>query len=438
MDSIRTPSCISCNGLGKFYCNGCKKIFCQNHAGQHQEFFDEQLDWLTVDYNDLDTKLSDRLVRRIRDHPSMQIIDRWENETIAKILQSGSSRRPAFNDRWKNETIAKIRQSASDTRQAFIDTVKKHDEKLATRLRSLINELSKASKKQSKFDERQVKQWSIALRHLKQKIESISTFSVHIKDDKPIIVSVTDTQPDFSFESNDDERSHSRGLVPIRFPSTSRLPPRSSTSSPPRSSPSRLPRIDRFEWVEGNVQIQENGQIIVHNSSTSEASVRGLFGYQSGRHELLFRIERMYNNHWMFFGVASSRKPLYRLSYSMPSAYGWAGFNAVYVNGNYEAGKNGYRGDMKENNIVKLILDCDRHILYMSYSRSIYEEKLTIDVSACPFPWHFLVSLYNANDSVRILPLSMSSIIEQERLGTFIRETNNTPETPLLWPRYTN
>ncbi len=118
----------------------------------------------------------------------------------------------------------------------------------------------------------------------------------------------------------------------------------------------------------------------------------------------------------------------------MPSAYGWAGYNYVYVNGRYEAGKNGYRGDMKENDIVELTLDCDRHILYLSYSSSIYQGKLIVDVNACPLPWQFLVSLYNADDSVRILPLSMSSIIRQERLGAIDRPAIRNSETSLLWP----
>jgi hypothetical protein len=192
---------------------------------------------------------------------------------------------------------------------------------------------------------------------------------------------------------------------------------------------SSLPKIDRFEWISDDLQIQENGQIVVHKSTTIDASVRGLLRYHSGIHRLFFCIERMYQNSWLFFGIVSSGKPAHHQSYMMPSAYGWAGYNYVYVNGKYEPGKNGYRGDMKENNNVELTLDCDQHILYLWYSGSKYKEKLIVDVEKCPIPRQFLVSLCNANDSVRILPPSMSSIIEkeQEDIKMIIRPNDHNP-----------
>jgi hypothetical protein len=172
---------------------------------------------------------------------------------------------------------------------------------------------------------------------------------------------------------------------------------------------------DQFVFSSKHIKILDNGQLILHDSTTSDGSIRGLHEYSRGKHQLYFRIEYMSSNPWIFFGIISKSASFDQKAYLNSSAHGWTGYNNVYINGKSMPVVNGYLNDMKVNDLVELTIDCNNQTIILWHSRQTYKTKLPIDIQACPFPWQFIITCRNSHDSVRLLPLSMSSMIKREQ-----------------------
>ena len=105
---------------------------------------DEQLDWLTVDHDDLQEELSER-IRSPKYHPSMATIDRWEEETIERI-----------------------RQTAIFARRALIGALDQHVVDVQERLNDLTTKLTEARYGKKFFAENDIQEWTMTLHQLKQ------------------------------------------------------------------------------------------------------------------------------------------------------------------------------------------------------------------------------------------------------------------------------
>ncbi|CAF4320616.1 unnamed protein product, partial [Adineta steineri] len=84
MASSSQTICSERTSTANYKRNGSKKTYCKFHNDQHRKLLDEQLDWLTVDHDDLQQKLLDHESTPTY-HPSMSVIDKWEQESIARI-----------------------------------------------------------------------------------------------------------------------------------------------------------------------------------------------------------------------------------------------------------------------------------------------------------------------------------------------------------------
>jgi hypothetical protein len=403
MDRSVTLCCYICKELAGFYCNGCNRTFCSKHTDEHRQSLYEQLDWLTVDHDDLVRTLDNTSSVSQKDDQSRKIIDKWEEESIQHI----------------QTTANEARRTLSITIQTHIDDVKK-------RLKLLTEKLNEANQKSDQFDERNIRQWATKLRNLKQDFITMSTFTVRVHGNKPVVMPIIKIQPDPTYEDISDKQPQqtSSGLIPIKRSISLHEP---SHTPIDRKSTLSLQKDDRFDLSSDHVKILDNGQLITHNSNKSYASIRGFEEYTQGEHKLFFRIEHMTSDSWVFFGIISKDASLGQRAYTDSSAYGWAGHNGVYISGKCMPDLYGYLGDMKKNDYVELTLDCDKQTLFLWHSCQTYKDKLSVDLQTCPFPWKLLISFYNANDSVRLLPLSMSSTIhrEQEKLNNDMKVKEN-------------
>jgi hypothetical protein len=162
--------------------------------------------------------------------------------------------------------------------------------------------------------------------------------------------------------------------------------------------------LDKFEKTCDSVQILENGFVAECTVTTGGAEVRGLTKYSTGTHKITLKIEKMTNNHWMFWGIISQNTPTQNNSYYSTSANGWAKCtNQVYLNGKCNNGYNNYQGDIVENDILYLILNCDSRIIELENERTKQKHSIPIDLNGCPFPWQLHISLCYINDRIRIL-----------------------------------
>ncbi len=384
MDELIVQNCNICQECGKIYCHGCDRSFCQKHADEHRQSFYDQLDWLTVDHDDLVQTLNNIPFIKEKNIQSKKIIDQWEEESIRHI-----------------------RKTANEARRALIDAIKTHIKEVKEKLKLFAEKLNTiCHNNNTLFDERNLKQWAMELHTLKDEFLTTPAFTVRVYGNKPIVMPIIKIQPEPIYESHSNEQQqNSFGLVPIK-----------QSTIPQEKSNARISvDHDRFSLNSDHIQLLDHGQVILHDCTKQDGSIRGFHEYSQGVHQLFFRIEHMTSNQWIFFGIISKHSIFNQRAYMNSSVYGWTGYNNVYINGKSIPVRNGYLSEMKVNDLVELIIDCDQQILFFWHSGQSYKTKLPVDIHTCPFPWQFLISCHNGHDSVRILPSSMSSMIKQEQ-----------------------
>lgn len=384
MDQTAAASvCSLCTNDADFFCHGCEKLFCLIHANEHRQTLYDQLDWLTVDHDDLLDLLKHASAIQQTNDQSQKIIDKWEEESIRHI-----------------------RKTADDARQALANAIDSHITDAKQRLEHFKTKLhTLANNQHLYFDERNLKEWSKELQTLKADYLMAPSFTVRIHGNKPVVMPIIKIQP-----QQVPAAVHSKHLTESTMNTFGLVPIRSVHTSKKQESLS-----DRFVHHSEHVKILDQGLSFQHDSTRNDASIRGFHEYSRGEHQLFFRIEHLTSNQWMFFGILSKHARFDQRAYQNLTAYGWTGYNRIYINGKSISTVNGFLNDLKQNDLIELIIDCDRQQLIFWHSRQMYKTKLSVDIKLCPFPWKLLISCQNANDSLRILPVSMSTIIKQEQ-----------------------
>ncbi|CAF4622065.1 unnamed protein product [Rotaria sp. Silwood1] len=422
MDRSIVKYCNTCEELAGFYCNGCHRIFCQRHGHEHRQSLYEQLDWLTVDHDDFVNTVNSTESITQRHYSSKQIIDKWEEESIKYIQKTANEARRALSDAIKdhiNEVKEKLKLLTEKLHEVSHNN-NNHNNQNTTNTSTTTNN----NNQYNTFDERNIKQWATELNNLKHEFIAQSTFTVRIHGNKPVVMPIIKIQPDHVHENySNDQQGYTFGVVPIKNSLDSN---KSSSMNIQEEKPITHVSVDqnlillsqkddRFSLCTDHVKILDNGQLIIHDSTKFDASIIGYQEYSQGEHKLLFHIEHMTSDERIFFGIVSKHTSLNQNSYMDSSAHGWSGYNNVYLNGKSMPTLNGYLDNMKMNDFIELTIDCDKQKIFLWHSRQIYKNKLPVDIRTCPFPWQLLISCHNPNDTIRILPSSISSIIKQEQ-----------------------
>ncbi|CAF2897579.1 unnamed protein product [Rotaria sp. Silwood2] len=171
---------FECNRIRNFQCNVDNQIYYQQDVDQHQKFLDEQLDWLTVDHDDLRQDLLEQ-ISTPKYHPSMTLIDIWEQESIARI-----------------------QRTAILARRALIDALDQHVFEIKNKLDMLTPKLREARHHVKFFNEDDIRKWATILQELKQ----MPLFPVTIDKDNSIhgiTIDLTKHQKTFHSELNCEE-----------------------------------------------------------------------------------------------------------------------------------------------------------------------------------------------------------------------------------------
>ncbi|CAF1071888.1 unnamed protein product [Rotaria sordida] len=158
-----------------------------------------------------------------------------------------------------------------------------------------------------------------------------------------------------------------------------------------------------FNQTAGSIRIEDYGQVIAHDQMNDHGTARSKNEYSSAQHQFRFKIEHLHTDKWIFFGIVSRDAPMQPLSYSTPTTYGWGGNNSVYLNGVDQTHSGGYKSDLEINDIIELMIDCDRRTIRWTNQRTKNTHALDVDTNKCRFPWQLSVGLYYLGDRVRIL-----------------------------------
>ena len=398
MNLTEVRDCAACHAVAEFHCHGCHQRFCPPHADEHRQSLNEQLDWLTVDHDDFVQTVSHASSIPKKDDHNKEIIDRWERDSIRHI-----------------------RKTASDAREALIEARKTHIDDIKEKLATFTETLHRAYQQESVFDERNIKQWSSKLHQLEQELTDMSTFAVRIHGSKPVVMPIIKIQPNSNGDSVASEpQPTSIGVVPLKRPvkSTRSLSNGTMDDKTKSSMASKFPlnpsvsTDDRFHLSSDHVTIGEHGQTIVHDSSKSHASIRGLREYSQGEHKLYFRLERMTSDRCFFIGILSKQATAEKSARLDSSAVGWTAGNQSH--NLFKSRRHDDQVDLRESDLIELTIDCERRAIHLWHSRKSTACQLSVDLKQHPFPWQFVVSLRQPNDAVRMLPLSMGAIMRQE------------------------
>ncbi|CAF4332391.1 unnamed protein product [Rotaria magnacalcarata] len=112
-------------------------------------------------------------------------------------------------------------------------------------------------------------------------------------------------------------------------------------------------------------------------------------------------------------------------SYDSPSIYDWGQCTTqTFLNGSNQKGYAGYDGDIKENDLIELIVNSEISNIKLINHRSTKRYQIPIDASKSPFPWKLSVNLVNMNDRVRINQVKIWRTDEERLHPDCIQQVN--------------
>ncbi|CAF2564377.1 unnamed protein product [Rotaria sp. Silwood2] len=324
--------------------DGCKQIGVAYCEGCTRSFCGKH-------YNDHRRLLSEELdvifsdCNEIKDALNQQITTRDSHSLMKQI------------DDWEKQSIANIQQRAKELRQQLLQLAANHRNKVSQKLQQL-SEQSVEAREHDSFSETDLHQWKKTLEDLKTNLTSPSTFCINQHDYFPGLKNIS-----------------------LIIAMTNEL----------------------FDQISDNtVQIGQNGQVVTCDTLRNHREIRGRTKYASGVHKIRLYIEHS-ENLWMFLGINSESTPLQRRSYNSPSTYGWSNDNSIWCNGQRNQNASYHVIEMKKNDIICLILDCDMRTITMINERTDKKHELPVSTADCPFPWQLHLNLFEANSCVHIL-----------------------------------
>ncbi|CAF3317368.1 unnamed protein product [Rotaria socialis] len=329
--------------VNRSLCSMCGKVpslsFC---VGCERVFCTEHVEQHRLD-------LSSLLDRTILEH------DQCKQKIIQYTEESKSHPLMKQIDEWEKQSIEKIQQVAVDARKQVLRTFGLFASDAITIMKTLTEELTKAQDNDN-FFEKDLRQWMDRLTKVKKEL------------DKPPTISIRKGGSDVPFIS--------KIIINVS---------------------------DIFDKSAGRIAIKDEGKLIVNIGSNGYGTVRSKGEYSTGKHRFRFKIEHSSTHKWNLIGIVSKTTPIQATAYNTLTSFGWIANNFVCLNGKLFANHNGYKSDIEKNDIIELLIDCNKQTIRLTNERTHNAHELTVDTALCPFPWQIQLSLYYSKDCIRLL-----------------------------------
>jgi chromosome segregation ATPase len=168
-------ACEKPKGISK--CEGCGKIFCYNHFGNHRQELNEQLDEVEV----------------IRDLFRQTLTEQTEDPQKHTLIEQ--------IDHWERDSIEKIQQTANEAREMLLKHTTKHISDIEAKLEKLTDQL-RVSRQENDFVETDLHQWKQQLSQFTSELSKPSTITLQ-QDSKPLVtkISINITSGRFAYYS---------------------------------------------------------------------------------------------------------------------------------------------------------------------------------------------------------------------------------------------
>lgn len=294
-------------------------------------------------------ELSALLDKIIHDHGQCK-------QTIIQYTEESNSH-PLIKqiNEWEIQSIEKIHQVAIDARKQVVNAFGQFASNAITTIKNLTDELTKAQD-ENNFIETDIRQWMDTLVQIKKEL------------DKPPTINIQKGTNDISFIS--------KIIVNVS---------------------------EIFDKSAGRILIKDEGKLIVNSGSNGYGTVRSKGEYSTGKHRFRFKIEQMTIQKWNLISIVSKSIPIQATPFNTLTTFGWIANSFVCLNGKLYSDYNGYKSDVEKNDIIELIIDCNRKMIRITNERTHSSHELMIDTSLCPFPWQIQLGLYYSKDRIRLL-----------------------------------
>ncbi|CAF2565002.1 unnamed protein product [Rotaria sp. Silwood2] len=157
--------CVMCNkGKGSFKCEGCSRMFCPKHSNDHRNELSKQLEEIVV-IHDLTQQTLIQQIEDPQQHSLLNIINKWEQESIDKI-----------------------HQTSEEARNKLIKSTIEHTNNIKQKLKNLSDELRKAHD-DNDFIETDLQEWTQKLEELKKKLDNPITVIIQ-EDLTPLVTNI--------------------------------------------------------------------------------------------------------------------------------------------------------------------------------------------------------------------------------------------------------
>ncbi len=162
---------------------------------------------------------------------------------------------------------------------------------------------------------------------------------------------------------------------------------------------------ERFGELFGNVRIEENGRMIIHGGTKSDACVRGTCEYSLGKHKIRFIVTKKDTSYWMSFGIISELKSIPQNQVDMErSTYGWTSDDQTLPLSAKKPVSKKFQ-DMSDQTTfeIELSLDCDNRKISYFNQQTKNTREMNVDITICPLPWQLLFYLFDVGDCVQLI-----------------------------------
>jgi len=152
-------ACGKVKGISK--CEGCSKIFCYNHFGDHRQELNKQLD---------DVEVSRDLFRQT-------LTEQTANPARHTLVQQ-------IND-WERSSIKRIRETANEAREMLLEHTTKYISEIEFKLNKITDQL-RQSRQENDFVETDLRQWKEQLTQLTNELSKPSNIRLQ-EDSQPLV-----------------------------------------------------------------------------------------------------------------------------------------------------------------------------------------------------------------------------------------------------------
>ncbi len=162
---------------------------------------------------------------------------------------------------------------------------------------------------------------------------------------------------------------------------------------------------ERFGELFGNVRIEENGRMIIHGGTKSDACVRGTCEYSLGKHKIRFIVTKKDAAFYMSFGIISKSQLIPQNEGDMKrSTYGWTSDDQTLPPSVKMPVSKKFQ-DMSDQTTfeIELSLDCDNRKISYFNQQTKNTREMNVDITKCPLPWQLLFDLFDVSDCVQLI-----------------------------------